>query len=65
MLLRFADATAHLGAFATALALGFVVGVYGHVIRSKTLVMTGIIAVAAVSIYFVISGEAQTGSGLH
>jgi hypothetical protein len=65
LLLRFADATAHLGTFAIALALGFAVGVYGHVIRSRTVVMTGIVVVAAVSIYFVISGEAQTGTGLH
>jgi hypothetical protein len=65
LLLLLADATNHLGIYAVALALGFGVGVYGHVIRSKTLILTGIFVVAAISVYFVTTGEMQTGTGMH
>jgi hypothetical protein len=52
-----ASATAHAGVLAITIALGFLIGVYGHVIRSRTLIITGIIVVGAVSAYFAISGE--------
>jgi hypothetical protein len=61
LLLPLADATSHLGIYAIVLAIGFLVGVYGHVVRSRTLIITGIIVIAAVSFYFVASGELQTG----
>jgi hypothetical protein len=35
-----------------ALALGFLVGVVGHVIRSRTLILTGILVIGVVSAYF-------------
>jgi hypothetical protein len=35
-----------------ALALGFLVGVVGHVIRSRTLILTGILVIGMVSAYF-------------
>jgi hypothetical protein len=34
------------------LALGFLVGVVGHVIRSRTLILTGILVIGVVSAYF-------------
>ena len=34
------------------LALGFLVGVVGHIIRSRTLILTGILVIAVVSAYF-------------
>jgi hypothetical protein len=35
-----------------ALALGFLIGILGHVIRSRTLIITGILVIGAVSAYF-------------
>ena len=35
-----------------ALALGFLIGVLGHVIRSRTLIITGILMIGLVSAYF-------------
>jgi hypothetical protein len=55
--LSLASATAHAGVLAVAIALGFIIGVYGHIIRSRTLIITGIIVIGAVSAYFAISGE--------
>lgn len=40
------------GPFAAVMAVGFLVGVYGHVIRSRTLIVTGIVIVGGVSAYF-------------
>ena len=40
------------GPYAVAIGIGFVVGVYGHVIHSRTLILTGILIVGAVSAYF-------------
>ena len=40
------------GPYAVAIGVGFVVGVYGHVIRSRTLIVTGILIIALVSGYF-------------
>jgi hypothetical protein len=59
----FADLSAHLGAAAAAIAVAFCGGVYGHVIKSRALILTAIVVIAALSIYFVITGEAQTGGG--
>lgn len=44
--------SSHVGPYAAALGFGFVVGVYGHVIKSRTLIVTGIVIVGAVSAYF-------------
>ncbi len=43
---------AHLGVFIAVLALGLVVGVFGHIIRSRTLILTGILMIGLVSAYF-------------
>lgn len=41
-----------LAVFGGLVAFGFVIGVIGHVLRSRTMVMTGIIVVGVVSAYF-------------
>jgi hypothetical protein len=60
LLLAAASATSHLGIYAIVVVIGFVVGVTGHMTRSRTLVITGIIVIAGASIYFVAAGELQT-----
>ncbi len=60
MFFPLASATAHAGVLAITLALGFVIGVYGHIVRSRTLILTGIIVIGAVSAYFAIAGEIQS-----
>jgi hypothetical protein len=40
-----------LGPYAAVMGFGFLVGVYGHVIRSRMLILTGILIVGAVSAY--------------
>jgi hypothetical protein len=42
----------HLGVFIAVLALGLVVGVFGHIIHSRTLILTGILMIGLVSAYF-------------
>jgi hypothetical protein len=39
------------GPFAAAMAVGFLVGVFGHVIKSRLLILTGILIVGGVSAY--------------
>jgi hypothetical protein len=34
------------------LVAGFVVGVFGHVIKSRTLILTGIVVIALTTAYF-------------
>jgi len=60
LLLPLADATAHLGAFAIAIVLAFAVGVYGHIVRSRPLILISIVVIAAISLYFVEVGEVAT-----
>jgi hypothetical protein len=45
--------SSHLGLFAAAIALGFLIGAFGHIIRSRTLIITGILLIGAVSAYYV------------
>jgi hypothetical protein len=40
------------GPYAVAIGVGFVIGVYGHVIHSRTVILVGILIVALVSAYF-------------
>jgi hypothetical protein len=47
-----AAASSHLGLFTAVLALGLVIGVLGHIVRSKTLIITGILLIGLVSAYF-------------
>ena len=41
-----------IGPFAAVMGFGVLIGVYGHIIRSRTLIVTGIVIVGAVSGYF-------------
>jgi len=45
-------ATSSLGPYAAVMGFGFLVGVFGHVIHSRTLILTGILIVGLVSGYF-------------
>jgi hypothetical protein len=45
-------ASNHLGPFVAALVVGLVVGVFGHIIGSRALIITGIAVIGLVSIYF-------------
>jgi hypothetical protein len=40
------------GPYAAVLGVGFLIGVFGHVIKSRLLILTGILIVGAVSAYF-------------
>jgi hypothetical protein len=42
-----------LGPYAVVMGVGFLIGVYGHVIKSRTLILIGIALVGGVSAYFV------------
>jgi hypothetical protein len=44
----------HLNAFIAIMALGVLVGTFGHVMKSKPVILFGILLVGAVSTYFVI-----------
>jgi hypothetical protein len=47
-----AAVTDKLGPYAAVMGAGFLIGVYGHVIKSRTLIITGIVMVGVVSAYF-------------
>lgn len=48
----YALTTSQLDALSLALLVGVVVAVAGHVVRSKTLIITGILIIGAISAYF-------------
>jgi hypothetical protein len=50
--ISYAAQSAHLGVFAGALGFGFVIGVIGHIVRSRALIITGLAVIALVSAYF-------------
>lgn len=45
-------AVGSVGPYAAVMGFGFLVGVFGHVIRSRMLILTGILIVGLVSAYF-------------
>jgi hypothetical protein len=47
-----APQSAHLGAIVASLAFGALLAVAGHLTRSRTLVLTGLLVIAVVSGYF-------------
>ncbi len=47
-----AVAASTLGPYVAALAVGFAIGICGHVFRSRSLILAGILIVGAVSVYF-------------
>lgn len=54
MLLLLALQPSHLNLLSVALGVGFVVGVFGHIIKSRPVIILGIVLVGAISTYFVI-----------
>jgi F0F1-type ATP synthase assembly protein I len=51
-LLVLAAESAHLNAFIAVLVVGLAIGVFGHIIHSRTLIITGILVIGLVSAYF-------------
>jgi hypothetical protein len=51
-LLHEAALSNHPGPYLAVIVLGFVIGIYGHIIRSRPLIVAGILIVGAVSGYF-------------
>ena len=52
MLLLIATQQSQLHAFVAAMVVGLVIGVFGHVIRSRTLIVTGILIIGLTAGYF-------------
>ncbi|MGZ4246642.1 MAG: hypothetical protein ACXVSE_20340 [Solirubrobacteraceae bacterium] len=52
MILLIASQQAAFHALVAVLVLGLVIGVFGHIISSKTLILTGILIIGGVSAYF-------------
>jgi hypothetical protein len=42
--------------------LAFAIGAYGHAAHSRPLILAAIFAIAAITLWFVIAGELQTGT---
>jgi hypothetical protein len=51
-LLLLAAQQSHLVLFTATLAIGLLIGVFGHIIHSRTLIITGILIIGLVSAYF-------------
>jgi hypothetical protein len=47
-----AAGSSHLGLITALLAAGLLVGVIGHIISSRALIITGILVIGVVSVYF-------------
>ena len=54
MVLLLASQQSQLNAFVAVLVFGLLVGVFGHIINSRTLILTGILIIGAVSAYFLL-----------
>ena len=60
MPLILAGVTAHIGLATALLLIAFCVGVYGHIVKSRTLILVGIVVIAVISLWFVGAGEIST-----
>jgi hypothetical protein len=49
---QFAVESSHVGPLMAAPGFGLAVGVFGHIIHSRTLIVTGILIIGLVSCYF-------------
>ncbi len=54
MILVLASQQSQLTAFIVVLIFGLLVGIYGHLIQSRALILTGIALIGGVSAYFLI-----------
>lgn len=61
VVLVFASQQSQLTLFTVVLILGLLVGVFGHIIHSRPLILTGILVIGLVSAYFAF--VLQPGSG--
>jgi hypothetical protein len=52
MLLLGSSQSSDLHATLAALAVGLVIGIFGHIIKSRALILTGIIIIGGVTAYF-------------
>jgi hypothetical protein len=52
MALVLAVESAHLGLFGGVMVLGLITGVFGHVIKSRALIVAGILVIGLASVYF-------------
>jgi hypothetical protein len=50
----FALSSSGLDAFSAVMALGLVIGVFGHIYRSRALIVAGILIIGVVSVYFAV-----------
>jgi hypothetical protein len=55
-----ADVTSHIGLATALLLIAFCVGVYGHIINSRTLILIGVVVIAVITLWFVGAGEIRT-----
>ena len=62
MLLLLVSQQSQLTAIIVVLIFGVVVGVFGHIIQSRTLILTGILVIGLVSVYFLTVAEHVNGS---
>jgi hypothetical protein len=51
-MLLLAAGGSHLGVFTALLAFGLILGVIGHIVKSRMLIITGILVIGLVSAYF-------------
>jgi hypothetical protein len=52
----------HLGLATAIIVIGFLIGLYGQIVKSRTIILIGLAIIAAVSLLVVFSGEGATGS---
>ena len=52
VVLLFASQQSQLHAFVAAMVIGLLIGVFGHIIHSRTLIVTGILIIGLTSGYF-------------
>jgi cytochrome c oxidase subunit IV len=52
--LVFAFSSSGLDAFSAVMVVGLLVGVFGHIIKSRLLIITGIVLIGFVSVYFAV-----------
>ena len=60
MLLPVASVTSHIGLATALLLIAFSVGVCGHIVHSRALILVGIVVIAVISLWFVGAGEIRT-----
>jgi hypothetical protein len=47
-----ASQTLHVAPYGIVLVAGFLIGTFGHIIKSRTMILTGLVVIGLVSAYF-------------